>query len=92
MANGFLQRRRLRDDAMLQATVLATLHYLGALETGVTCDELADQVGLGPGRVIHACDELARQGLVVKDRGVVKLTGSARAYLAPDEAGTEEAA
>jgi DNA-binding IclR family transcriptional regulator len=77
MANGFLQRRRLRDDTMLQATVLAVLDHLGAAETGVTCDELADQVGVGRGRVIAACDRLVRAGYVVKDRGIVTLTALA---------------
>jgi DNA-binding IclR family transcriptional regulator len=92
MGNGFLQRRWLRDDTLLQATVLATLHHLGGFDTGVTCDELADQVGVGRGRVIHACDGLARQGLVEKDRGVVTLAAGAHAYLAIAENAETEAA
>lgn len=77
----WLQRQRLRDDTMLAATVLAVLDHLGARETAVTCDELADQVGVGRGRVIATCDELHRAGYVTKDRGLVQLTAVAIAKL-----------
>jgi hypothetical protein len=82
--NDYLHRRRLRDDTFLQAAVLATLSELGGFNTGVTCDEIADTLAVGRGRVIQACDRLVGQGLVSKDRGVVMLTAGARAYLAPD--------
>jgi DNA-binding IclR family transcriptional regulator len=70
---------------MLQATVLAVLDHLGARDTAVTCDELAEQVGVGRGRVIAACDRLHNAGYVVKDRGIVTLTGLAIATLSNTE-------
>lgn len=82
----WLHRQRLRDDTMLQATVLAVLDHLGGRNTAVTCDELVDQVGVGRGRVIAACDELAQAGYLTKDRGLVQLTGLAIAKLEPVEA------
>lgn len=81
----WLQRQRLRDDGMLAATVLAVLDHLGARETAVTCDELADQVDVSRGRVIAACDDLARVGYVTKDRGLVQLTALAVSKLSSVE-------
>jgi hypothetical protein len=72
----FRRRRRLRDKTMLGATIIA---YLRESEVdSMACDQLAAELGVGAGRTISACDELARVGYLVKDRGVVALTGMAR--------------
>lgn len=82
---GFVQRARLRDDTMLQATILAVLDHLGGRTQSVTCDELVDAIGVGRGRVISACDELVRGGYLTKDRGLVQLTALAIAKLSDAE-------
>lgn len=62
---------------MLQAVIVA--HLVEAKIDSASCDQIAEAVGVGRGAVIAACDELARAGLVVKDRGVVALTEKTRA-------------
>lgn len=61
---------------MLAAMVIA--HLREAQLDSASCDQIAEALGCGRGRVIAACDELHRVGYVTKDRGVVALTELAR--------------
>lgn len=80
----------MRDRAMLQAIILAELRE--SQVDSMSCDQLCELLAWGRGQVIAACDELAKLGYLVKDRGVVALTSLALEQLAEVEADRPEAA